>query len=50
MTSHHTIARLARVLRVVPGRDGRVRVAEIKTANGVLLRPIVKLCPLEVPG
>ena len=38
---------MARVEEVFTGRDGRVRSAIVKTANGSLHRPIVKLCPLE---
>ncbi|XP_062538796.1 uncharacterized protein LOC134207091 [Armigeres subalbatus] len=38
-----------RVLRVFPGRDGRVRNAEVETANaGVLVRSIAKLAVLKV--
>jgi len=40
---------LARVTQVFPGADGRVRVAEIKTSSGsILRRPIVKLAPLPL--
>ncbi|XP_055622908.1 uncharacterized protein LOC129766407 [Toxorhynchites rutilus septentrionalis] len=39
-----------RVLRVFPGRDGRVRSAEVKTATGVLQRPVAKLAVLEIGG
>ena len=38
---------LGRVTKVFPGRDGLVRVAEVKTKNNVLKRPIQKLCLLE---
>ena len=38
--------KLSRILAVHPGRDGVVRVAQVKTASGVLCRPVVKLCPL----
>lgn len=34
------------ITRVFPGRDGVVRVAEVRTRNGTLERPIVRLCPL----
>lgn len=34
------------VQEVYPGKDGRVRVALIKTASSTFKRPIVKLCPL----
>ncbi|XP_055916282.1 uncharacterized protein LOC129949079 [Eupeodes corollae] len=35
-----------RVIGVVEGQDGKVRVADVKTSSGVLRRPIVKLAPL----
>ncbi|XP_063902582.1 uncharacterized protein LOC135122314 [Zophobas morio] len=38
--------RLARVLLLHPGQDGIVRVVTLKTAGGVLKRPVAKLCPL----
>lgn len=38
--------RLGRVLKLHPGKDNRVRVAEIFTQNGVITRPIVKLVML----
>ena len=38
---------LGRVTQVFPGRDGRVRSAEIRTKSTVLHRPIRKLCLLE---
>ncbi|KAG5863962.1 hypothetical protein JTB14_019071 [Gonioctena quinquepunctata] len=31
-----------------PGRDGRVRVADVKTKNDVFRRPVSKLCPLDI--
>jgi hypothetical protein len=37
---------LGRVEQVHPGRDGVVRVATVKTTNGSIRRPVVKLCPL----
>lgn len=42
--------RRGRVVRVFPGRDGRVRNAEVKTADGVLKRPTSKLAVLDVKG
>lgn len=39
---------LGRVVRLHPGTDGVVRVATLKTQQGTLQRPVVKLCPL--PG
>ena len=38
---------LARVVKVFPGSDGRVRAVELKTKNGTCVRPVVKLCVLE---
>ncbi|XP_075163067.1 uncharacterized protein LOC142235692 [Haematobia irritans] len=38
--------RLGRVVRVICGKDNNVHVAEIKTQNGIITRPIVKLCVL----
>ncbi|XP_011859476.1 PREDICTED: uncharacterized protein LOC105556968 [Vollenhovia emeryi] len=37
---------LARILKVHPGLDGRVRVVTVRTANSELKRPITKICPL----
>lgn len=37
---------LGRVLDVHPGRDGVIRVATVLTKNGMVCRPLVKLCPL----
>ena len=36
-----------RVTKVFPGKDCLVRIAEVKTKNNVLKRPIQKLCFLE---
>lgn len=38
--------RLGRVNKLIYGQDTNVRVAEIKTQNGIITRPIVKLCVL----
>ena len=38
---------LGRVIKTFPGRDGKVRVTEIKTKSSTLTRPISKLCLLE---
>lgn len=35
-----------RIIRLLPGRDGINRVAELKTQNGTLMRPVSKLCRL----
>ena len=38
---------LARVTNVQPGKDGTVRVAEIRTKDGTYTRPVSKLLRLE---
>nr|XP_018913599.1 PREDICTED: uncharacterized protein LOC109041648 [Bemisia tabaci] len=48
---HSTIPmhwRLGRVIQIFPGRDGQVRAALVRTANGELSRPAVKLYPLPI--
>ncbi|XP_072380763.1 uncharacterized protein [Diabrotica undecimpunctata] len=41
---------LARVMDVFPGKDGRVRIASVKTKDGIFNRTITKLCPLPSEG
>ena len=38
---------LARVTAVIPGKDGVVRTAEVRTRDGTYVRPVVKLLRLE---
>ena len=38
---------LGRVVKTFPGSDGRVRIVEVKTPTGTLMRPAAKLCLLE---
>ncbi|KAL9974310.1 hypothetical protein ACROYT_G011331 [Oculina patagonica] len=38
---------LGRILKAFPRKDGRVRIAEVKTPSGILMRPAAKLCLLE---
>ncbi|XP_024885572.1 uncharacterized protein LOC112463395 [Temnothorax curvispinosus] len=40
--------RRGRIVELHPGRDGVARVATVRTADGVLTRPLVKLCPLPM--
>lgn len=37
---------MGRIVETHPGTDGVVRVATLRTASGILKRPLVKLCPL----
>lgn len=39
---------LARVVELLPGKDGRTRLVRLKTQRGFLLRPIQRLYPLEI--
>jgi len=39
---------LARIVELIPGRDGVVRTTRVKALHGILLRPIQRLFPLEV--
>lgn len=39
---------LGRVIECFPGKDGVVRAARIKTQHGELLRPVQKLCKMEL--
>ena len=39
---------LARVIEVLPGPDGLVRVVTLRTIKGLIKRPITKICPLPV--
>lgn len=37
---------LARIVQLYPGADGTPRIAQVRTATGLLERPLTKLCPL----
>lgn len=37
---------MGRIIKLHPGQDGVVRVVTLKTAHGVMQRPVVKICPL----
>lgn len=37
-----------RIVRTLPGKDGRVRQADVQTSNGILRRPVAKIAVLEV--
>ncbi|XP_035712961.1 uncharacterized protein LOC118437745 [Folsomia candida] len=39
---------MARVEQLLPGKDGKVRVARLKTQSGFFVRPLQRLYPLEV--
>ena len=39
---------LGGVLETYPEQDGHVRVVKIQVGEGTLIRPVTKLCPLEL--
>lgn len=39
---------LAKVVEIFPGKDNTVRLAKVKTENGLFLRPVARLFPLEI--
>jgi len=39
---------LGKILELYPGKDGKIRVAKVKTRMGMLIRPLQRLYPLEV--
>ncbi|UYV77640.1 hypothetical protein LAZ67_15001798 [Cordylochernes scorpioides] len=39
---------MAKIEKLIPGRDGKIRVARVKTTRGMLMRPIQEIYPLEV--
>ncbi|GFR19922.1 DUF5641 domain-containing protein [Trichonephila clavata] len=41
---------LAKIVEIYKGRDGVSRVARLKTQSGELIRPIQRLCRLEISG
>ncbi|GFX10964.1 integrase catalytic domain-containing protein [Trichonephila clavipes] len=45
---NRTLWSLARVIQLIPGKDGYVRVARVKTETGELVRPVQRLYNLEL--
>ncbi|GFQ65026.1 DUF5641 domain-containing protein [Trichonephila clavata] len=41
---------LARVMKLIPGKDGLVRTVKLRTQSCTLFRPIQRVFPLEVSG
>ena len=46
--SHRAHWPLGRVIKVYPGKDGQVRSVKLQVGDKQLVRPVVKLCPLEL--
>lgn len=42
--------RLGRIINVHPGKDGLIRIVDVKTSTGTYQRPLSKICvlPIEV--
>ncbi|GBO33536.1 hypothetical protein AVEN_139184-1 [Araneus ventricosus] len=41
---------LGKIIELLPGKDKEIRLIRVKTANSVLLRPVQRIYPLEVPS
>ncbi|KAF8785753.1 hypothetical protein HNY73_011259 [Argiope bruennichi] len=41
---------LARVIELIPGKEGHVETVRVKTQHSILVRPIQRIFPLEVSG
>ena len=39
---------LARIEKLIAGRDGKIRVIELKTKDGKIVRPIQRIYPMEI--
>jgi len=39
---------LSLVEELIPGLDGRLRFVRLRTASGILLRPVQRISPLEI--
>ncbi|GFU96942.1 DUF5641 domain-containing protein [Trichonephila clavipes] len=39
---------LAKIIELIPGRDGKIRTVRLKTEHGKILRPIQRIYPLEI--
>ncbi|GBM08755.1 hypothetical protein AVEN_149072-1 [Araneus ventricosus] len=39
---------LAKIIELIPGRDGKIRTVKLKTPHGTVLRPIQRIYPLKI--
>ncbi|GFX86553.1 integrase catalytic domain-containing protein [Trichonephila clavipes] len=39
---------MARIIELIPGRDGKIRTVKLKTQHGTVLRPVQRVYPLEI--
>ncbi|GFU12645.1 hypothetical protein TNCV_3032131 [Trichonephila clavipes] len=39
---------MAKIIELIPGRDGKIRPVKLKTQHGTVLRPVQHVYPLEI--
>ncbi|GFV15054.1 DUF5641 domain-containing protein [Trichonephila clavipes] len=39
---------MAKIVELIPGRDGKIRTVKLKTQHGTVLRPMQSVYPLEI--
>ncbi|GFR28622.1 DUF5641 domain-containing protein [Trichonephila clavata] len=39
---------IAKIIELIPGRDGEIRTVRLKTQHGTVIRPVQRIFPLEV--
>ncbi|GFY28277.1 39S ribosomal protein L49, mitochondrial [Trichonephila clavipes] len=39
---------IAKIIELIPGRDGKIRTVRLKTQHGTVIRPVQRIFPLEV--
>ncbi|GFQ95538.1 DUF5641 domain-containing protein [Trichonephila clavata] len=39
---------MAKIIELIPGRDGKIRTVKLKTQHGTVLRPVQRVYPLEI--
>ncbi|GFT01922.1 DUF5641 domain-containing protein [Trichonephila clavipes] len=39
---------IAKIIELIPGRDGEIRTVRLKTQHGAVIRPVQRIFPLEV--
>ncbi|GFW61542.1 DUF5641 domain-containing protein [Trichonephila clavipes] len=39
---------MAKIIELIPGRDGKIRTVKLKTQHGTVLRPVQRVHPLDI--
>ncbi|GFY63696.1 uncharacterized protein TNIN_50721 [Trichonephila inaurata madagascariensis] len=39
---------MAKIIELIPGRDGKIHTVKLKTQHGTVLRPVQRVYPLEI--